>query len=162
MAAPPKRHKCPPNSLNPCSAIPEQAVETVSRAPEEQSSSSILETGRPRYNSFKAGVKQLARPLAAEWAPHGIRVSSISSGYMDTALNKANGLEQQKRIWLSPLASAMTSNFHQMLTRRASTIKGRPEARKVRTFAANLYQLQNNIAIFVVYCSRNYGHSAIS
>ncbi len=40
------------------------------------------------YNASKAAVAQLARSLAAEWAPHGIRVNTIAPGYMDTALNR--------------------------------------------------------------------------
>ncbi|MBA3946477.1 MAG: glucose 1-dehydrogenase [Herpetosiphonaceae bacterium] len=38
------------------------------------------------YNTSKAGVLHLTRSLAAEWAPRGIRVNSISPGYMRTAL----------------------------------------------------------------------------
>ena len=38
------------------------------------------------YNSSKAGVLHLTRSLAAEWAPVGIRVNSISPGYTRTAL----------------------------------------------------------------------------
>jgi len=38
------------------------------------------------YNSSKAGVLHLTRSLAAEWAPLGIRVNSISPGYTKTAL----------------------------------------------------------------------------
>jgi len=41
------------------------------------------------YNASKAGVLHLTRSLAVEWAPFGIRVNSISPGYMDTALNRA-------------------------------------------------------------------------
>lgn len=52
------------------------------------------------YNASKAGVIHLMRSLAAEWAQHGIRVNTISPGYMDTALNKQQGLEAQKRIWI--------------------------------------------------------------
>ncbi|KAL9002453.1 MAG: hypothetical protein Q9188_004623, partial [Gyalolechia gomerana] len=40
------------------------------------------------YNASKAAVVQLARSLAAEWAQHGIRVNTISPGYMDTQLNE--------------------------------------------------------------------------
>ena len=36
------------------------------------------------YNSSKAGVAQLARNLAAEWGMHGIRVNTISPGYIVT------------------------------------------------------------------------------
>ena len=38
------------------------------------------------YNSSKAGVLHLTRSLAAEWAPKGIRVNSISPGYTKTLL----------------------------------------------------------------------------
>lgn len=33
------------------------------------------------YNSSKAGVVHLTRSLAVEWAPHNVRVNSISPGY---------------------------------------------------------------------------------
>jgi NAD(P)-dependent dehydrogenase (short-subunit alcohol dehydrogenase family) len=38
------------------------------------------------YNASKAGVLHLTRSLAAEWAPKGVRVNSISPGYTRTAL----------------------------------------------------------------------------
>ena len=38
------------------------------------------------YNTSKAGVLHLTRSLAAEWAPFGIRVNSISPGYTRTQL----------------------------------------------------------------------------
>ncbi|KAL1645274.1 hypothetical protein SLS58_003981 [Diplodia intermedia] len=41
----------------------------------------------PAYNASKAAVIQLARNLAAEWgAAHGIRVNTISPGYIVTAM----------------------------------------------------------------------------
>jgi len=51
------------------------------------------------YNASKAGVIQLTKSLAAEWAQHKIRVNSISPGYMDTELNRDPKLESQKAIW---------------------------------------------------------------
>jgi NAD(P)-dependent dehydrogenase (short-subunit alcohol dehydrogenase family) len=38
------------------------------------------------YNASKAGVVHLSRSLAAEWAPKGVRVNSISAGYTKTKL----------------------------------------------------------------------------
>lgn len=52
------------------------------------------------YNASKAAVMQLTKSLAAEWAMYGIRVNSISPGYMDTALNRVPALDAQKVIWV--------------------------------------------------------------
>ncbi|PWO00517.1 NAD(P)-binding protein, partial [Tilletiopsis washingtonensis] len=40
------------------------------------------------YNASKAAVRHLASSLAVEWAKRGIRVNSLSPGYMATALTK--------------------------------------------------------------------------
>ena len=53
------------------------------------------------YNASKAGVVQLGKSLAAEWAKYGIRVNCISPGYMDTELNRVPALDAQKKIWKS-------------------------------------------------------------
>lgn len=40
------------------------------------------------YNTSKAGVTHLGKSLAWEWAPHGIRVNSVSPGYTNTPMTK--------------------------------------------------------------------------
>lgn len=39
------------------------------------------------YNASKAGVAALSRSLAVEWTPRGVRVNTLSPGYVDTPLN---------------------------------------------------------------------------
>ncbi|KAI0159145.1 hypothetical protein BJ166DRAFT_529472 [Pestalotiopsis sp. NC0098] len=51
------------------------------------------------YNASKAAVLATAKSLAAEWARHGIRVNSISPGYMDTILNEGDGLKVARDTW---------------------------------------------------------------
>ena len=52
------------------------------------------------YNASKAALISLKSSLAAEWARYGIRVNTISPGYMDTILNEGDGLEEARRTWL--------------------------------------------------------------
>ena len=65
---------------------------------------SALHGALPSYtqelNSVFNPHLQLTKSLAAEWSRHGIRVNSISPGYMDTALNRVPALDAQKRIWI--------------------------------------------------------------
>jgi sorbose reductase len=51
------------------------------------------------YNVSKGALLQLKSSLAAEWAQYGIRVNSISPGYMDTILNAGEGLEAPRKMW---------------------------------------------------------------
>ena len=56
------------------------------------------------YNTSKAGVAMLTKSLALEWAPYGIRVNSISPGYMKTEMTMAS-MTQLFATWeaLTPL-----------------------------------------------------------
>ena len=54
------------------------------------------------YNVSKAAIVALKSSLAAEWAAHGIRVNSISPGYMDTILNAGDGnIKTARDSWAS-------------------------------------------------------------
>jgi NAD(P)-dependent dehydrogenase (short-subunit alcohol dehydrogenase family) len=51
------------------------------------------------YNVSKGALLSLKNCLAAEWARYGIRVNSISPGYMDTILNEGDGIAEGRAIW---------------------------------------------------------------
>jgi NAD(P)-dependent dehydrogenase (short-subunit alcohol dehydrogenase family) len=41
---------------------------------------------QPAYNASKAAVHQLTKSLAAEWAPHNVRVNALAPGYVKAAM----------------------------------------------------------------------------
>jgi NAD(P)-dependent dehydrogenase (short-subunit alcohol dehydrogenase family) len=56
------------------------------------------------YNASKAGVIHMTRSLAVEWAPYGIRVNSLSPGYIGTPMS-ADTPQELKDAWM-PLIPA--------------------------------------------------------
>ncbi|TCC46030.1 glucose 1-dehydrogenase [Kribbella capetownensis] len=56
------------------------------------------------YNASKAAVHHLTRSLAAEWAPHGIRVNALAPGYVKTDMSPVDQPEfRQNWILDAPL-----------------------------------------------------------
>ena len=49
------------------------------------------------YNASKAGVIQLTKSLAVEWAPYNVRVNSISPGYIATEMTLKAPAEWKNR-----------------------------------------------------------------
>ncbi|MEO6200964.1 MAG: SDR family oxidoreductase [Cryobacterium sp.] len=96
---------------------------------------------RPRwqasYLASKAGVHQLTKALAAEWAPHGIRVNAIAPGYILTEASPVDRPEYQaqcvepaalKRYGLpaelGPLTVLLASDASSFMTGSIVTIDG--------------------------------------
>jgi NAD(P)-dependent dehydrogenase (short-subunit alcohol dehydrogenase family) len=51
------------------------------------------------YNASKAAVHQLTKSLAAEWAPHRIRVNAVAPGYVKTEMSPVDRPEL-RRMWI--------------------------------------------------------------
>ncbi|ROV94315.1 hypothetical protein VMCG_08616 [Cytospora schulzeri] len=51
------------------------------------------------YNVAKAGVIAMKDSLAAEWGVYGIRVNTVSPGYMNTIVNEGSMLDWHKSQW---------------------------------------------------------------
>lgn len=58
---------------------------------------------QPAYNASKAAVHQLTKSLAAEWAPHGVRVNALAPGYVKTDMARVDE-PQFRRHWIDDAA----------------------------------------------------------
>lgn len=54
---------------------------------------------QPAYNASKAAVHQLTKSLAAEWAPHKVRVNALAPRYVRTAMAPVDKPEFRQR-WI--------------------------------------------------------------
>lgn len=68
------------------------------------------------YAAAKAGVVQLSRALALEWARHGIRVNALCPGYIETDLNRD--------FFASPAGQALIRRIPQRRLGRMADLDG--------------------------------------
>lgn len=53
------------------------------------------------YNVSKAAVHHMTRSMAAEWAPHGVRVNAVAPTYIETAMTQADPANRERiEAWL--------------------------------------------------------------
>jgi NAD(P)-dependent dehydrogenase (short-subunit alcohol dehydrogenase family) len=86
-----------------CQTVGAQMVERRTGAIINIGSISALIVNRPQmqpaYNASKAAVHQLTKSLAAEWAPHGVRVNALAPGYVKTDMAPVDRPEF-RRHWI--------------------------------------------------------------
>jgi NAD(P)-dependent dehydrogenase (short-subunit alcohol dehydrogenase family) len=89
-----------------CQAVGRQMVERRSGTIINVGSISAMIVNRPQmqpaYNASKAAVHQLTKSLAAEWAPHNVRVNALAPGYIKTEMAPVD--EPRFRQWIDDTA----------------------------------------------------------
>ena len=68
------------------------------------------------YAVSKAGVIQLTKVLALEWARYGVRVNALAPGYIETELNS--------EFWSTPAGLAMIKRIPQRRLGRLQDLDG--------------------------------------
>ena len=67
------------------------------------------------YNASKAAVNQMTRSLALEWAPHGIRVNSLSPGYIATTMS-TDSPQDMIEAWLPLIPMHRMAGTEELMT----------------------------------------------
>jgi NAD(P)-dependent dehydrogenase (short-subunit alcohol dehydrogenase family) len=67
------------------------------------------------YNVSKAAVHHMTRSMAAEWAPHGVRVNAVAPTYIETPMVLANPLNQDRiPTWLADTPMGRMGQAHEV------------------------------------------------
>lgn len=66
------------------------------------------------YNASKAGVIHMTKSLAIEWAEYGIRVNSLSPGYIGTPMS-ADTPKELKDAWMPLIPQHRMGNPEELL-----------------------------------------------
>ena len=92
----------------------------------------VTEPGQSVYSMTKAGILQLAKTAATEWAPHGVRVNAIGPGVIETPLTapiknnpdwyKAYAMKNPMNRWGQPSEMAGPTVF--LLSEASSYVTG--------------------------------------
>jgi len=67
------------------------------------------------YNVSKAAVHHMTRSMAAEWAPHGVRVNAVAPTYIETPMVHANPANKDRIVaWLHDTPMGRMGQVHEV------------------------------------------------